>query len=279
LLRDPEEGVRMVAAEALGNLRARAAAPLLIPMMSRGSDELRAKVAYALGQIGDERGVRELVRATQNEVVRGAAREALVGVGAQAVDPLLQCLAGGLECDPTVAVEVLKAIGDARATPALLQELVRGRVRREVVVAALAGMKDRRALVPLLGLFESADAPLKVQVLEAIRPILDGRAAATVARQLDDSNDHVRARAAQAVGPLGARAAVPRLLELAQGGEAPAILALGEIGDARAVAPLLAILEGGRGEASRAAAEALGRMKGPGVIPGLLRLARAGAGS
>ncbi len=279
LLRDPEEGVRMVAAEALGNLRSKAAAPLLIPMLARGSDELRAKVAYALGQIRDDRGVRELVRATQNEIVRGAAREALAGVGAAAVDPLLACLGGGLECDPTVAVEVLKTIGDARAAPALLQELARGRVRREVVVAALAALKDRRALVPLLGLLETADAPLKIQVLEGIRPILDGRAVAAVARQLDDPDGDVRSRAAQALGPLGARAAVPRLLELAQTGEAPAILALGEIGDARAVAPLLAILEGGRGEAARAAAEALGRMKAPEVVAGLLRVARAGAAS
>jgi HEAT repeat protein len=277
ILRDPEESVRMVAAEALGNLHARAAAPLLIPMLARGSDDLRAKVAYALGQIGDERGVRELVRATQNEIVRGATREALAGVGAPAVDPLLQCLGGTLECDPSVAVEVLRTIADARATPALLVELARGRVRREVVIGALAALKDKRALVPLLALLDSADAPLKVQILDAIRPIVDGRAVGAIARQLDDRSDEVRSRAAQALGPLGARAAVPRLLELAQAGEAPAILALGEIGDARAAGPLLAILESGRGESARAAGEALARLKTPDVVAGLLRTAKVGA--
>jgi cellulose synthase operon protein C len=277
LLRDPEEMVRMAAAEALGNLRAASAAPVLIPLLGRGSDEMKAKVAYALGQIRDEHGVRELVRATQTEALRGAAREALAGVGAPAVDPLLACLAGTLECDLTVAVDVLKTIGDARATPALLAELNRGRVRTQGVVAALAALADRRALVPLLSLLDHADAPLKVQILDAVRPIIDGRAAGTVQRLLDDPSEDVRARAAQALGVLQARSAVPRLLSLAAAGETAAVSALGEIGDARAVAPLLGLLDGGRGESRRAAAEALARIKGPEVVDGLLRIARTGA--
>jgi HEAT repeat protein len=280
LLRDPLDEVRVVAVEALGNLRAREALPDLVPLLGRGSEELRVKATYALGKIGDAAAVQKLLGALANETLRAPAREALIAVGEPAVAPLVDCLRGRVEgCDAASAVAVLRVIGDARATPALVAELDRGRVRRSAVVQALGALGDRAALVPLLALADDADAEVRRLALEAMRPIVDGRAAEALQRLLADRSPAVRELAAAELGALGVRAAVPALLELAtkeraEGVAAAAVRALGALGDPRATGPLLALLASGRPEVAREAADALGRLADRGSRAGLLAVAR-----
>src|SRR5205085_9994778 len=109
--------------------------------------------AWSLGQIGGPKAVRALVIALGDDQLRAPARDALRGVGAQATEPLLACLDGTIDdCDPTTAVLIFKDLADPRATPALIAELGRHRVKPELVIEALGAIADPRALVPLLSL-------------------------------------------------------------------------------------------------------------------------------
>src|SRR5262249_7861146 len=154
------------------------------------------------------------------------------------------------------------------ATAALVGELQRGRVRRAAVVQALGALGDPAALVPLLGLVDDPDPEVRRLALEAMRPILDARAADALGRLLSDKSPAVRELAAAHLGTLHATALVPRLLEIAardpvETVAAAAVRALGLIGDNRAVVPLLGLLTSGRAQVARDAADALGRIRDP----------------
>lgn len=126
--------------------------------------------------------------------------------------------------------------------------------------------------------FTAAGSDQRRVVLEALRPIVDGRAADALITVSQDRAPTVRQLAAEALGQIRSRAALPRLLELthdsAPAVAAAAVRALGTLGDARAVEPLLALLQDAPLVLQRAAAEALGRLRDPHTRPGLLAVAR-----
>ena len=274
LLREPDYDLRIAAVESLGHLRLPETSRALSPLLYRTPDELGAKVAEALGRIADAHALEALVRLTRHEPLRLAATEALKLAGAAVVGPLAACLDASIDaCDVATAVEVLGALGDARAVPALVAELERGRLqRRDRIVEALARLADPRTLGPLLALLGDPDAALRRLAASAITPMLDARAISALLDALDDPDEEVRARVIDHLGNLSARAAVPRLLELATGGSphAGAIAALGRIGDPRATRPLLALLDGANADLVHAAAEALAALGDPASLAPLL---------
>jgi HEAT repeat protein len=279
LLRDPVLEVRLAAVEALGLLRSPEAVDALLPLLESRSDEIGTKVCEALGRIGDVRSVRALVRHLGQGPLRAASAEALVLVGKPAVPQVVACLEGSAdECDPAAAVPLLGQIGDSRATPALIVELGRARVKKDVVVDALGQIADPTALVPLLALLDGADAALEKRVLRVIEPILDARAGDVLVRALADKDEDVRVLAATYLGGLGVHAAVPPLLALT-GKETPSLLrlqairSLGLIGDARATLPLVELLAQGDADARVEAADALAYLKDPASVAPLLRIA------
>jgi HEAT repeat protein len=279
LLRDPVLEVRLAAVEALGLLRSPEAVDALLPLLESRSDEIGTKVCEALGRIGDARSVRALVRHLGQGPLRAAAAEALVLVGKPAVPAVVACLEGSAdECDPAAAVPLLGQIGDSRATHALVAELARARVKKEVVVDALGQIADPAALVPLLALLGGADAALEKRVLKVIEPILDARAGDVLVRALADKDEDVRVLAATYLGALGVRAAVPPLLALT-GKDTPsplrlqAIRSLGLVGDVRATTPLVELVAQGDADARVEAADALAYLQDPGSVAPLLKIA------
>jgi HEAT repeat protein len=280
LLRDGMPEVRIAAIEALGLLKATDATDELIPLLDqRTSDEMGAKVAEALGRIGEPRAVRELVKRLRTEQLRLAATEALKLVGSPAVPALLECLEGKIDdCDASPVVDLLKALGDKRATKALVAELSRTRVKKEKLIDALGAIRDPAALVPLLALMDDKSLEVRRRVLQVIEPMLDGRAGDVLTQALDDKDDEIRVRAAGYLGVLGIKTAVPRLLALTVEGVDPdlrltAIRSLGRIGDPRATDTLVALLRDGKGAPQLEAADALANLKDPRSIPVLLELA------
>lgn len=278
LLRDQMLEIRLAAVEALGLLKAPAAVDALIPLLDRTSDEMGAKVAEALGRIGDPRAVRELVKKLRTENLRLAAGEALKLVGAGAVPALLECLAGKMEdCEAGPVVDLLKVLGDKRATADLVAELSRTRVKKQRVIEALGAIGDPAALVPLLALLDDKDAELRKQVLKVIEPMLDGRAGDVLIKALADGDEEIRVLAADYLGVLGSKAAVPRLLALVgedtgAGLRVQAIRSLGRIGDARATKALVALVKTGKADMQLEAADALANLKDPASIAPLLAL-------
>ena len=192
LLRDSVEDVRLAAIASLGNLQALGATDELIEELDRGRDAYAKRVAFALGQIAQKAGieseapasgnsdhkaeaasraVRALVEALARRDLRDAASEALRQAGSIAVPALVGNLKGELSGDLTRAVELLRDIGDPRATPALVTELDRGRISRLLVLDALEKSGDQRALIPILGLLSSADDEVRLRAMSACGPL------------------------------------------------------------------------------------------------------------
>lgn len=296
LLRDPDEDIRRAAVAALGNLApVEATGELVAEFGQRHSDAYLAEVAYALSKIArraapagsepaagqaTERALRVLVEALARRPLRTAAREALRNAGPAAVPALVAHLEGEIDGDPVTAVEILRDIGDARATPALVSELERGRISRALVLDALEATGDRRALRPILGLLSTKDAPLRLRAMEALRPVADDvRAADILVELLGDPELEIRILAAEYLGLMRARRAVPALLARI-GPEHPprlrlaAVDALGEIGAPEAAGALLDLLGHGPRALHAAAANALIYIGDAARVAPLLALAR-----
>lgn len=274
LLDDPLEDVRVAAIEALGLLGAREAEGALIAALPR---EAEGKAAVlALGRLGGPRAAAEIVKAFGRSSMRSAAHEALLLLGAQAVPALLDVLAGRAEGDPAAAISALGAVGDTRATAALIEELGRGRVVPSRVLDAMRLIGDPTSLPALLAQLRAPDARLRLAVLDALEPIVDARAADTLVELIEDREAAVRARACELAGLAGARPAVPALVRaLADRDEAvrvAAAVALGRTHDPRATAPLIERLSV-EGPLPRRAADALAEIGDPGALGPLIALA------
>lgn len=287
LLRDPSEDVRSAAVGALGAIGSPLALGALTDLLSSGSDPVRNKVAYALGQIAQapnagkdgEEALDRLVSSLATASLRNAASEALRVAGQAATPALLRHLGGKLGGDPTTAVRLLAHSGDPRATAALTAELERRRVATPLVLEALGATGDPEALVPVLGVLASSDPQLRLAAMNALRPLLgsDGRASDILAARLADSELEVRVLAAEYLGLVRAKGAVPALLALAKG-EAPhrlrraALDSLGEIGDPAASSTLLGLIERGPATLRAAAAMALSASADGAALPALTKL-------
>lgn len=287
LLRDPSEDVRSAAVGALGAIGSPFALGALTDLLASGSDPVRNKVAYALGQIArapnagkdGEEALDRLVSALATPSLRNAASEALRIAGQAATPALLRHLGGKLGGDPTTAVRLLAQTGDARATQALTAELERRRVAAPLVLEALGATGDPEALVPVLGVLASQDPQLRLAAMNALRPLLgsDGRASDILAARLADSELEVQVLAAEYLGVVRAKSAVPALLELVKS-EAPerlrraAVDSLGEIGDPAASTTLLGLIERGPATLRGAAAIALAASADGAALPALTKL-------
>lgn len=296
LLSDPD--LRAPAVTSLGNLRAVSATDTLITELARATDNYGSKVAYSLGQIAQsvsaqgldkvdestraaaERAVRALVNGLAVPGLRIAGKEALRNAGAVAVPALVALLSGELGGDLTTALELLRDIGDARATPALVLELERGRVPTEAVLRALETCGDQRALLPIANLLKSSDEQLRLRAMIALRSVIeDDRAADSLVPLLDDKQDDIRILAVEYLGLMRSRSAVPKLIALAKPGSKlrlrqAAVDSLGEIADARANDALLRILEQGPNALRHASANALMYIGSPDIIDRLLTMVR-----
>ncbi|HEY2749562.1 MAG TPA: HEAT repeat domain-containing protein [Polyangia bacterium] len=293
MLKDPADDVRASAVAALGRLQAKSAVGPLVEVLQRGpnggsSDALRARATFALGQIGTTASIEALVTALHRDELQVAAKEALVRVGARAVAPLCAHLGDAQPDLASVYVELLSALGNPEATPALLDELGRGRVPAENVVDALGAMlrapggnNDKRLMVTLVSLLSAPSGIVRRHAAEALRGSVDARAISVLAAATSDDERDVRVIAIGELGRLGAREALGEL-EHALGSPdestaAAAARALGQLGDRRAVDPLVAALSRTERRVRREAADALARVADGGATPSLLRAVRTAA--
>lgn len=165
------------------------------------------------------------------------AKSALLSVGDEAVEPLLEALAladakgcwkilpilGKLR-DPravpavskhlrsdhglirTAAAECLGEIGDPQATIPLLAALQETRADEAPtwIVQALGQLADPRAVDALLAVMQETDLPsTRYTAIEALAQIGDRRAIEPIKQYLHDPSHHVRSRAEMALACLG----------------------------------------------------------------------------
>ncbi len=194
----------------------RAAVPLLFRAITDADWRVRKTAVEALVAIGDSSVIEGLVKqlsSHDNAGARNSAIEALVHIGAQAVDVLLTSLTTPDADVRKFIVDILGDIRDFRAVPALIE-----------------GLQDR-------------DENIRVASAEALGKIKDRRAvdALVVCLKRDDQGwlDYA---AAEALGEIGDECALgPLLAALGRSSlREPVLEALGKIGNINTLAPLVA---------------------------------------
>ncbi|HXF06632.1 MAG TPA: HEAT repeat domain-containing protein [Blastocatellia bacterium] len=271
---DEEFAVQVASVRALAQIADAQAVPILCRWLGKKESlipEIRSQIARALGDIGDARAGEPLIEALKDEDqdVCQAAAEALVGMGAAAVEPLIAALEDGRV--RWAAVEALGRIGDARAVEPLIKAL--GYKGRDIVKP---GYSSKRSFcVPdLLGI------NIRRAAAEALGRIGDARAVKPLIEALGD--DRVRKAAVEALVMIGAAAVEPliavvkdgrkeskeavRVLLRLRGRER--VIALGEV----AVEPLIEVLEDP--DVRWAAVEALGGIRDARAVEPLIKLLR-----
>jgi len=266
LQKDADPEVRSACAYALGNIGAKFAVGPLQEVMENGKEEMpvRLAAAVALGQMGNEQGIKFLIDQlkSSDEKVRAAAVEALRTIGKPATRLLIEAAQSKDSLQRWGAVAALGETGDPKAVPILLKALRdEDENVRAVAAASLGKLRYARAARQLVQAL--ADKSERVQAhaewaLEnigerAIPAIMDG--AKRTATKL---------RAFRLLGRLKAREAVPLLIEGLKDRKpeirSMAAWALGEIGDRRAVSALERALEDKAPEVRREAVVALSKL-------------------
>jgi len=123
-LGDRDDGVRAAAIVALGRLRWSAAVPALRASAGRNGPNVIAKrSALALGSIGDAAAIAALVDLLREPAPSEEIVEALKRSGPGAVKPVADVMMNAFSTSAVAATTILAAIGDRRATPALVAVL------------------------------------------------------------------------------------------------------------------------------------------------------------
>ncbi len=294
LIGDSADEVRAQAIQSLGRLKARSAVPPLVELLEHGVEPLRGRAAVALGQIasgapvavavessgGGDPAIRALLTALGRDDQRLAAREGLRLAGVAVVGPIVARLPSATGDELLIEVELLGELGDARAAPALIGELERGRIGRERVVDALGKVArgSSELVMELTALLADKEPAVRRRAAHAIVGIVDTRAASALADAVADSDREVRLCAIGELGRLKAARAAPALAQ-ALGAKDPetaaaAARALGEIADRHSGAALEAALAHPDRRVRRDAADALGRLGDSSLVPSVMRRAR-----
>jgi HEAT repeat protein len=180
-LEDPDDEVRLAAADAAIRLRASGATDKVSTWLNAPDARLRRKACEVARALPALRAVGPLARTLgdQDPEVRSAAAEAL---GHQSSTDAVPPLLGRLD-DPTPAVRVQIAL-------------------------ALARLGDARAVVPLVGKVQDSSPEVREAVTRALGDLGDVRASSALVLALRDQSDEVRRDALTALGRMRAADAV-----------------------------------------------------------------------
>jgi HEAT repeat protein len=229
-LGDPDDEVRLAAADAAIRLRAAGATDRVVGWLNAPDARLRRKACEVARALPSARAVPPLARTLgdQDPEVRSAAAEALGHQeAAEAAPPLL----GRLD-DPAPAVRIQ-------------------------IATSLARLGDARAVVPLVGKVQDSSPEVRQAVVRALGDLGDVRAAPAMVLALRDQSDDVRRNALVALGHMRAADAVdaitPFVTDRTASLRAAAFGALGRIASAGAVRVLVGAL--GAGEDATASLE------------------------
>jgi len=257
-LGDPDDEVRLAAADAAIRLRTAGATDAVAPWLEAQDTKLRRKACEVARALPAPRVVAPLARTLgdPDPDVRAAAAEAM---GHQSSPDAVPPLLGRLD-DPTPAVRVQ-------------------------IVAALARLGDPRSVVPLVGKVQDSAPDVREAVVRALGDLGDPRASPALVLALRDQNNDVRRDALTALGRLRASDAVDAIAPFAAD-RAPALrlaalAALGRIATPDALRVLVQALgtnEDAAGSLERTPVREALVAAGPAAVP-LLHAVLAGSPS
>jgi HEAT repeat protein len=278
LLRDPSADVVSAALDTLGKLRYNGATEALVDLFKSASVEHRSKAAAALAKLATDQAIAALVSALGSPTLQGAAKAALAEAGPRASAHLVELINNPRTARP-VAVAAVEIARDARieaAVPGIIQHVRAGRLPLLLLVRTLGTIGASEGQRTLLDLLAHPSPEVRLAALDALRPVVDERAAEPLIKLLDSQSRRVQITAVEYLGRLRSRGATPRLMRLATSTSRrvarAAVRALSLSRDPRAI-PVLVQLLGHRDRTMRRfASQALARIHDPGALTPLLRL-------
>lgn len=197
------------AAETLGKLGESRAIPHLTDMLFNHRDmTARGTAAVALGEIGDERVLDDIIRALDEDYTTTPAIEALGKIGGKrAVERLIQALE---EDDPDLEdrdIWAIDALGETRHVDAiepLCSILMQGIVHKsEHALKALANFTDRRIAETILIVLNDHKSKLRLQALELYVRLQRNDAQEKLLELVKDPEAEIRRYAIYELGELG----------------------------------------------------------------------------
>jgi HEAT repeat protein len=238
---------------------------LLDALETPGKEDLRS-IALVLGWLKGSSVDRALTRLMGRVDLRNEIIDALVRHGGATVNLLIgQLTAEDLEVRRSAAV-ALGRIGDANATPALINAL-RDESLALVAANALGQIGDPRAVDGLLKLLGNSDASTRQAAVSALNSLALTSMSERIIPLLHDSDSNVRESAVKIAGYFGYRNAAPALIDLSRDPDervrTAAIEHLPFIEDERALDVLVRALKQETPSVRAAAARALGNLDAP----------------
>jgi len=283
-----QQRVRRQAETALVAIGSEAVDPLLSALSSPTSASRRQQAARILGQVKDPRAVEPLVSALSDtdSDVRIEARDALVEIGAPAVEPLMRTLRSpGAQAPRHGAALALGKIKDPRAIAPLIEALKGSAPTApyETEYARALGQLGAVTVEPLIDALADRRTYVRYGAADALGLTKDPRAIEPLVAALGDQEYNVRVAAHIALQGMKALA-VDSLVRGLHNGNARARAEsaglLAELGESRTVAPLVEALKDQEEEVRKQAAKALGHLKDPlAVRPLIAALEAPGSGN
>ncbi len=217
LLPEVDTATRLIAIDALAQIRSPEAARSLEPLLDDDDTEIVRTVAEALGRIGDTRSIDVLFALFDHMdlSVRAAAQSALARFGARVLERLLAMVANPAAEVRTQAASALGALKDPVAIEPLKKLLVdpSNAVKRAAVFALAQINEQHVGSLPLL-LLGNQDPDVRCAAAQVLGRLRDKRAVEPLQYLLtEDVSPWVRYEAAQSLGEIGDRRAVPVLVE------------------------------------------------------------------
>jgi HEAT repeat protein len=210
-------------------------------------DAVRDRAREALVRIGAA-AVEALIAALTDDgnTVSNSAAEVLVGIGRPAVEPLIGALTDH-DGTPRDAVEtLLRRIGEPAIGPLTAALKVKDGSARGAAAHALAGISEARVVEALIVTLKDQDSKVRTEGVHALAGISDARVVEALIAALKDEDSKVRSAAAYELTCAADERAVEPLIAALRDKDrhvrATAAMVLRKLTDPRAIGPLAAAL-------------------------------------
>ncbi|TAF53947.1 MAG: NACHT domain-containing protein [Oscillatoriales cyanobacterium] len=256
---------------------------LKVELLGEVRSDVRRRVADALGAIGSEAAISDLLELIEdsNSNVRRSAADALGAIGDKSVIEGFLKLLEHSDCDVRrTSVGALGKIGDTAAIEGFLKLLEHSdSYVRKTATDALGKIGDTAAIEGFLKLFEHSDSDVRWYAAYILGKIGDKSAIEGLLKLLEYSDSYVRKNAAYALGELGDNSAIEELLKFLEHSDSDvrwyAAYVLGKVakvGDKAAIEALLKLFEDSDSDVRLYAAYVLGKIGDNSAIERLLKL-------
>jgi len=209
--------LRLAGLRGLVTAKGAQAAPLLTEAIRSDDSDLRRSAIELMTMVKGQDATKTFVgmlpslQPEAQELVLRALGERGDGSAAKAVSA---AASSEHEAVRTAALAALGRVGDSSAIPLLLQAAATGVPQREVARASLVQLGGAGVDTALIGLIESGDSGIRVEVIRALADRGATLAAGKLLAAAKDDDESVRREAIRALGILVSESELARLVEL-----------------------------------------------------------------